>query len=208
MQEIHTDLQSAGGGGWGGMGFGNNPLLWLITLGFLGGRNGFFGNNEGAGTAAVANTTGIAENSAKIDCLQQGQGFLQNSLNQNDLNNRFQGLRDEVVNLEGITRDINDTMFRESAAVQRAISDCCCRLEKGQANIETAIALQTNTLTTNANNNTQRIIDQITNGRIEDLKSANDALQRQLGIAETVKQITQACGCCGPVTRPGVPASM
>lgn len=201
MQEIHTDLQSLGGSG-GGFGFGGgyNPLLWLITLGFLrGGGGGFFGGGEAGGTAAVANTTGIAENSAKIDCLQQGQSFITNQLNEQASGARFNSISDQIRNVQETERDIQESMFRTTSAIQQALADCCCRLEKGQASIETALALQTNTLTTNANNNTQRIIDQITTDRVEALKSQNDSLQRQLGIAETVKQITQACGCCGPL---------
>ncbi|QZI86719.1 hypothetical protein SIPHO019v1_50002, partial [Vibrio phage 82E32.1] len=71
MQTLNTDVDSIGGG-FGGMGgFGNNPLLWLITLGFLKGDSGLFGGNGNAGAGVLA-----GETQAKLDCLAQGQDVI------------------------------------------------------------------------------------------------------------------------------------
>lgn len=208
MQSLDTDIQALGGnGGFGGGNYANNPLLWILTLGFLSRNNGIFG---GGGDASV----GVAENSAKLDCLAQGHAALQNSINQTTLAQSFERVsgqmselagisRDQTTLLSGINRDTQDTIFRETSAIQRSLAECCCRLEKGQSEIQTAIALQTNTLVMNENANTQKILDRMCNDTIEALRTQNQNLQRELGIAETVKQITQACGCCGDRGGPG-----
>jgi hypothetical protein len=191
MQEIHTDLQKLGGSGmgFGGGDFSNSPLLWLITLGFLGRNGGLFGGNDAQGTAAVANTTGIAENSAKIDCLAQGQSHLQNSISANADMARFDSLSAQLRAISETERDIQESQFRTTQAIEAQLAECCCRLEKGQQEIQTAIALQTNTLTMNANDNTQKILDNLCSSRIDDLRAQNDNLQRQLSVSETVKQV-------------------
>jgi hypothetical protein len=213
MQSLDTDIQSLGGGGMGGFGGGGyNPLLWLITLGFLGGRNGLLGGGNEAGAAAVG------ANSAKIDCLQQGQSFLQNSLNQqtqsqesdrinDNISRSFVNLNDNINNLSGIQRDVSDTIFRqttllsqqnaqENNATLRTLAECCCDLKSGQQSIETAIAMQTNDLNTVSTAQTQRILDAINDNKVAALEAALAERTSQLNIAETVKQISENCGCC------------
>lgn len=214
MQSLDTDIQSLGGGGMGGFGGGGyNPLLWLITLGFLGGRNGLLGGGNEAGAGVIA-----GENSAKLDCLAQGQNSLQSQIIEQGQDVRFQNLNlaftdgfrnlnDNLNNLAGIQRDTSDTIFRqttllsqqnaaENAAMQRQLADCCCDLKAGQQATQTAIAMQTNELNTVATANTQRIIDAINDQTVESLKSQLAERTSQLNIAETVKQVSENCGCC------------
>ena len=205
MQALDIDSQSLGGNGGFGLGGNsmNNPLLWLITLGFLSKDGGALGGGNG-GTAAA---TGIASNSAKIDCLAQGQSFLNTQLIENGQDTRFQNLNDNINNLAGIERDTQDTIFRqttllmqqnaaENAAMQRQLAECCCDLKTGQQATQTAIAMQTNALVTNQNANTQAILDKITQGEIRGLETALADKTSQLNISETVKQISDNCGCC------------
>lgn len=195
MQSLDTDVQSLGGNG--GYGFGgnsmNNPLLWLITLGFLGGnRGGFFGGNNGESAA-------VASNAAKLDCLQQGQTALGQALMGQSEDFRFQNMTTNINNLSEITRDTQDTIFRETSALQRQLSDCCCRLEVGQKDIQTAIVLQTNELAMNQNSNTQKILDALCNNQIEALRTDNQNLRSNLNKAEII------AACAGRNGPPGPP---
>jgi hypothetical protein len=84
----------------------------------------------------------------------------------------------------------------ENAAMQRQLAECCCDLKTGQQATQTAIAMQTNALVANQNANTQAILDKITQGEIRGLETALAEKTSQLNIAETVKEISQNCGCC------------
>ncbi|EPW7384745.1 TPA: hypothetical protein ACMD15_003406 [Vibrio cholerae] len=195
------NIESVGfGGGMGGFGgAGYNPLLWLITLGFLRGNGGFFGDNNGAN----ANTLGAAgviagENSAKIDCLAQGQNMLAEQLRQQSDNFRFDGLNNQISELAGIARDgqFQNTMLINNLSSQ--LSQCCCDLRTGQANLATAIQMQTNDLLVNANNNTQRIVDLITSQSIESKNERISELERQAQTATLAALIQNQCApkCC------------
>lgn len=182
MQSIDTDIASAGGGyggGWGG--FGNNPLLWLITLGFLGGRRGFgLDDNGGGGVAATASV----ENGAKIDCLQQGQAALQSQLQSQTAIGQFDRVNTQLNTLGLAFQGINDTIFRENSATQRQLATCCCDLKTAVQGVETAVALQTKDLVMNSNANTQAILDKLCDNQVTALQTDNANLRTALQTAE------------------------
>jgi len=184
---IDQDVQSLGGGG--GLGFGgggSNPLLWLITLAFLGNRNGVLGG--GGDVASGAAVVGVAENSAKLDCLQQGHASLMGQIAQTQTSNEFNNISRQISELASVDRDIQDSIFRETSALSRALADCCCELQKGQSDIQTAVALQTNTLVSNADQNTQRILDNLCESRIQALQTANATLRSELSESRIIAE--------------------
>ena len=116
-------------------------------------------------------------------------------------------VNDNINNLAGIQRDTSDTIFRQttllasqaaqdSTAMQRLLAECCCDLKAGQQATQTAIAMQTNELNTVATANTQKLLDAINDNRVAALEAALAERTSQLNIAETVKQISENCGCC------------
>lgn len=180
MQSLNTDIDSIGGGFGGG--FGSNPLLWLITLGFLKGNDGLFGNgNQGAGVLA-------GETQAKLDYLSQGQNTLQHQIANAADAERFGNISNQIDVLAQVSRGIQDTVFRENAAAQRQLSECCCDLKSGQQSIKTDIAMQTATLEASGLRNTQAILDKLcaNESAVKDaeIRRLQDQLQTQTIIAQ------------------------
>lgn len=174
-QNLSYDVDSIGGGGLGGFGYGNNPLLWLITLGFLKGDN-LFGGNNGAGMVA-------GENKASIDCLQQGQASLAADVRNNNVDAQLRAIVDAVGNQTNAIGDVQDTVFRENQATLRQLAECCCDLKAGQQSIKTDVAMQTATLVAEGKDNTQKILDALCANQIAvkdaEIRRLQDALQTQ-----------------------------
>lgn len=173
----------------------NNPLIWLIILGFLRGDNGggLFGGGSGdAGTAAA-----LASQGAKLDCLQQGQHDA-----------TIASLRAEMVNLNHQTTIANNEGFNRLAS---ALAECCCNLRTGQKeilcgqeSIKNALCQQTGIITTAITTGNQRIIDVVNaHANEENRDKLNDCKQdlsncRQTNafaeqLALLTKEIREAC---------------
>lgn len=133
----------------------NNPLFWLIILGFLrGGGGGIFG-----GDAAVGATQ------AKLDCLQQGQQDAAMAAHNTNMVNLAHD--NQVVTQNGFNR------------IAGQLAECCCNLSAGQKDIVNEICKQTGLLTTAMTMNTQRIVDVVnvhaereTQSKLTDCKAA------------------------------------
>ncbi|QGH72770.1 MAG: hypothetical protein [Podoviridae sp. ctLUJ1] len=194
MQNIDAD--SLGGMNFGGT--GNNPLLWLITLGFLRGNDGFFGNNNNQGAAGVL----AGETQAKLDCLQQGHNALSAQLSEQTTGNRFIALNTQINEIQGIQR----ASTSELAAIQRdatasivaTMNDlraeqakCCCETQLGIERVRNDIAAQTGALVAAGLANTQAILDKMCANQITSLTAENNRLQSELSKAEILQAITK-----------------
>lgn len=180
-QNLQYDIDSIGGYGNGFGGFGANPLLWLITLGFLKG-DGLLGGGNNTQAAGVL----AGETQAKLDCLAQGQNNLADQISGNLEAQRFATLNAQIDNLAGISRDQTAAITGQINDLSRQNSECCCELRAGQQEIKTAIALQTNELLVNANNNTQKILDKFCEQEKTALTTENNRLRDELNKAEII----------------------
>lgn len=192
MQTLNTDIQSLGGGMGGfGMGGGTNPLLWLITLAFLGGDRGLLGGRGGdaAGAGVLA-----GETQAKLDCLAQGQGQLADQLRQQTNVAAFQGINDQLVNLAGIQRDQTTFLASQINDLSRQNAECCCELKTGQQAIRTDIAMQTNTLERAICDGNQRIVDLINANTLSAKDQRISELEQQSQTATLAAIIRDQCG--------------
>lgn len=213
MTGINTEIQSAGGGGYGGLGLngtGTNPLLWLITLAFLRENGGLGGNGS-----CDASASQVARANEGITCLSNGQD---NIIQQQQFDRLSQGMDatgNRIVSAVGdlsndfnsFSRDLNmtlcngfnDTQVRQMQSdfsLTKQIADCCCDLKSGQKDIENAVCQQTNTLLTAGTANTQRIIDTITSNKIQELESQLNQANTAIALSNQTNAIIQACGCC------------
>lgn len=181
MQTLNTDVDSIGGG-FGGTGFGNNPLLWLITLGFLKGDGGLFGNNNGNQAGVLA-----GEAQAKLDCLQQGQETIRAQAADNNISAQFNNLSNEIRGASETARDSRDLTTNQLTALAQSLASCCCDLKTGQQAIKTDVAMQTAQLLQAGTANTQAVLDKLCENQaaIKDaeIRRLQDALQTQTIIA-------------------------
>lgn len=160
--------------GWGGNGFGG-----------FGGRGYGAGGSEllGYELGKVATTNDVASgfnNSAVLGSLNDiklGQASMQNWINQG-----FAGLNTQLLTgFHGVDNAICTLGYQNQMGfngISREISDCCCTTQRAIDGINYNIAKQTCDIITNANANTQRIIDMYTSDKIE-------TLNRKLATAES-----------------------
>ena len=185
MQSLTTDIDSIGGGmgGLGGFGGMNNPLLWLITLGFLRGNGGLFGGGDQQSGAGVL----AGETQAKLDCLAQQHQTLSDQISNGDNVARFQALSSQVSNLEGIGRDGTAAITNQINDLRAQAAECCCDTKVAIQGVSTSIAQQTATLAAEGLANTQRILDRLCLGDLElknaEIRRLQDQLQTQTIIA-------------------------
>ncbi len=184
MQSLTTDIDSIGGG-MGGMGggFGNNPLLWLITLGFLKGDGGLFGGNNGNAGAGVL----AGETQAKLDCLAQGQDIIRAQAADNNISAQFNNLSGEIRGVAESARDSRDLTTSQLTNLAQSLASCCCDLKTGQQSIKTDVAMQTAQLFQAGTANTQAILDKLCDSQNAiaqaEIRRLQDALQTQTIIA-------------------------
>ena len=172
-------------GGFGGFGGMNNPLLWLITLGFLRGNGGLFGgdnNSQNAGAGVLA-----GETQAKLDCLAQQHQTLSNQISNGDNVARFQAISNQIATLEGVGRDSTAAITNQLNDLRAQAAECCCETKVAIQGVNTAIAQQTATLAAEGLANTQKILDRMCAGDLElknaEIRNLQQELQTQTIIA-------------------------
>lgn len=187
----------------GGM-FGNDSWAWIIILLLFGwGRNGFGGYGGGYGNpcATQADVRSAVDQQtliSKIDQQTYGIADTFTALN-NTLNNNFRGIDNAICTLGyqgaqhanaiqsqladcccGIKGEIKDVAYANAMntnQLDRRISDCCCAAEKmNMQNRFDAQAYNCNTLSA-IDKLGDRIIDYMSNQKLESLRDENQALR-------------------------------
>lgn len=186
-----------------GYGFGDNAWWIIVLLLFGWGRNGFggYGSNGGIGEN-YALATDFATIERKLDSVNNGicdsTFALNNTINngffgvQNSLTQGFSGLNTALLQgnyalssqlsdccckLEGDIERNTTQGIMNTNMLSRQISDCCCNLEK--MNMQNRFDAQTyncNTLQA-IDKLGDRIIDRLTQDKIETLTSENQSLR-------------------------------
>ena len=182
---------------------GNNGMwgqdgIWAILLLALLGNRGFgFGGGYGGGAGfvggdalgyelgKVATTNDVASgfnNSAVLSSLNDiklGQSQMQNFINQG-----FNGINTQLLSgFHGVDNAVCTLGYNMASGfntIGHQISDCCCATRAAIADLKYANEAQTCQLLTNQNAQTQRIIDYLTNEKIESLRAENVALKGRI----------------------------
>lgn len=188
-----------GGNGNGGL-WGNDgiwAILLLALLGFGGrGGYGFGGGYSGGGSefvgyelGKVATQADIASgfnNSAVLSSLNDIK--LTQASNLNFINQGFAGLNSVISQgFAGVDNAICTLGYQNQAGfntLAHQISDCCCATQRAIDGVNYNIAKQTCDIITNANANTQRIVDYLQNEKIESLRAENVSLKGKISNAE------------------------
>lgn len=197
-------------------GYNNNGMFgdsawWIIILlifGWFGngwGGNGFGGNNGGGfmtgyDLGKVATTNDVASgfnNSAvlsNLNDLKLGQAGIQQTLCQG-----FNGVNTSILtSTNGTQREIADLGYK--------LQDCCCKLERGIDGVNFNLSKATCDIIRSGQDNTQRILDFLTNDQIAKLRAENTVLTNQLSqnaqtstIINTLRPVAQpAYITCSP----------
>ena len=192
--EGELNLNSCGsnnGGMWGQDGIWAILLLALLGNGFgyrggYGGAGGFVGGDVlGYELGKVATTNDVASgfnNSAVLSSLNDiklGQSQMQNFINQG-----FNGINTQLLSgFHGVDNAVCTLGYNMASgfnAIGHQIADCCCGIKSSIADLKYANEAQTCQLLTNQNAQTQRIIDYLTNEKIESLRAENVALKGRI----------------------------
>ena len=183
---------SATNGCYGNNGFfGGDWAWWIVILLLFGwGNNGFGGNNGGfmtgydLGKVATTNdvATGFSTSSIlnNLNDLKLGQAGLQQTLCQG-----FNG--------------VNTSVLTSTNAVQSQLADCCCGIQRSIDGVNYNMAKNTNDIIQSGKDNTQRIVDFLTNDKISSLQAENASLTNQLS---QFNQTTNIINALRPVAQP------
>ena len=175
----------------------DNPLFWLIILGFLRGKGGIFGGGEGDAGGGAA----IGAIQAKLDCLQQGQqDAALSALGTNMTNQHHSSEMSRQNDASRMAAQLAECCCNLGKGQERIINEivkCCCTLQAGQKDIVNEMCKQTQLIVTNATANTQRIIDNM-NRLADDEKTQklNDC-KTALSNAEQTKELLAAMNSGG-----------
>ncbi len=198
-------------GGNGGFGFGNDSAIWLIVLlaliwGNNNGNGGFFGgNNFDNGYAWLSNGQKEIMNNTN-----QGFDTLHLSNQLEGTRDGIYGLSNQLCNsTSDITSAINNGFFNTEISannrqmanmnslfdLSRQFADCCCENRLGIANLNSTIISENcadrqlinevgRDIITNQTSNTQRILDQLCQDKIDAKNEKIADLERQLTMAD------------------------
>ena len=192
-----------------------NDGIWAILLLALLGNRGFgFGGGyggAGAGEGAfgyqlgkVATTNDVASGFSTSEIMSDlndillGQAQMQNFINQG-----FAGLNTSILTgFNGVDNAVCTLGYNVQSgfnALGHQISDCCCTTQRAIDSVNYNMAKNTCDILTSQNAQTQRIIDYLTNEKIESLRAENVALKGRLSNdAQSAYIINQLSPCPKP----------
>ncbi len=188
-----------------GFGWGGEGILWIIVLFALFGWGGFGGGWGGNGGGGFNTPAG----SGTVTRAELFEGF-----NNQGVNSALTGLRDGQFGIE-------QTLCNGFAGVNSSITnlgyqlqDCCCQTQRAVDGVNYNMAMQTNALQNTMNQNanalqsqlcngfrdvidaqnagTQRIVDLITQDKIQSLQTELQSAQLQLSNANQTTNIVNA----------------
>ena len=208
-----------GFGGNGGFGFGDGSAIWIILIiallgGFNNGNGGFFGGN------AFDNGYAWLSNGQKDIMNHTSDGFntlhLSNQVEgiRNDVNDIQNAICSSTAS---VTSAINNGFYNSEIAatnrqmanmntafdLSRQFADCCCENRLGIANLNSTILSENcadraaladglKDVLINQTANTQRILDQLCNDKIDEKNEKIRDLERQLSMKDLqASQIAQ-----------------
>ncbi len=181
-----------------GFGFGNGGFMWVFFLFFLlaWGRGGFGFGNDAAAQGALT----------RADlCSEFNFNGLQNAVRglQNGLCDGFYAMNTGMLNgFHGVDNALCSGFNNVNANVTNLgyqMKDCCCETNRNIDALRYENAKNTCDIMQNADKNTQRIIDTMTQNVIQELRDNLQAAQLQLGnMSQTQTLINEI----RPVARP------
>lgn len=178
-----------------GDGFGGGNAWWLIILVLLFGRGYGFGGYGDNGGSSVKDQYVLTSDFSQLS-QQVGNGFAGVERRTDSIIN---GICDLGYTQQNLINNVNTNLMQGQFAIDKAISDCCCKTQSSIADVNYNIATQANMLSrdidkgfcqTNYNMQTQntqvlsaidrstdRILERMTNDKLDALRDENSALR-------------------------------
>ena len=211
QSEYPTVISTNGNGS--GM-WGQDGIWAILLLALLGGRGFGFGGGAGYGGAGavggdlfgyqlgkLATTNDVASGFSTSEImsdlnsilLSNAQGFAGiNSAISNSTSTLGYNMLQGFHGVDNAVCTLGYNMATGFNTIGHQISDCCCKTQASIADLKYANEKQTCDLITNQNANTQRIVDYLTNEKIESLRAENVALKGRISNGEQSAYIINA----------------
>ena len=178
-----------GMGGNGGFGFGDGNGWWILLLFILmGGWGGMGGGFGDGGIYPWMNQSNQISNGFQTQMLNDSISGISAGVN---------GISNQLCNgFAGITNTMNQNTMADmerSFAVQSSLQNCCCENRAATADLKYTVATEAcadraaigdalQAVIASNTANTQRILDRMCQQELDQLKSANLALQNQVNM--------------------------
>lgn len=150
--------------------------------------------NQTANANAIANLQGF---NGVQNTINQTGNAIQSDINagvngiQNSLCSGFNGVQSAIAqtnyNMKDCCCETRESIMNSNFAnqtgfnnIQNQLASCCCDLGRGQENLKYALAQSTCDIMTNADKNTDRIINYLTQNELDSLRSELQSAQLQL----------------------------
>lgn len=148
--------------GYGGFGCGDG--WWILLLLLCGwGNNGW---NNGGGNQMVGYELGRVATTNDV-----ASGFSTSTI--------MSTQRDNQLAVQAGFANVQQTLCQGFSGINQSIADYCCQTQRSIDGINYNMAKNTCDIIQSGNNNTQRIIDYLTNQEMNNLRSENQALRLQ-----------------------------
>lgn len=202
-----SDLAAAtGSGDFGG---GNAWILIILFALIFGNGGGWFGNGNGAAQAA---STADIQRAVDLSSIQSGQASISSDI-QRGIYEINGATKDAAYNNLSEIRDVQAAVATGNANIINNLTSmaanqqtCCCTTQRAIDSVNYNLATQSAAIQANDTANTQRVLDAISQGKIESLQAQVQALQGQLNMAGVVRYPMAStyssgtnpfCGSCG-----------
>lgn len=182
--------------------FGDNWAWWIIILLIFGGWGNNGWGNGGSGMLSGALTRGELCQDMNFNDLQSGvrglsQGICDSTFALNNtITNGFAGVQQTLCQgFNGVNTGLMQQGYETRLGINgvaNQLSQCCCDLRAGQADIKYTMAKDTCDITNAINNATQQVIGYLTQEKISALQSENAALTSQLSQNSQTQTIINA----------------
>lgn len=173
----------------GAFGMGNNGIIWLVLILLLfGGGVGFGGGRGALGAAELQSSFSFNDLQNAVRGVERGICDSTYALN-NAINGGFHGVDNALcAGFNGVNAAINQSRFDAQ--------QCCCETQKAIESLRVEMG-----------NNTQRIIDTMTNNQIQDLRDKLAAKDRDVLAANfQLSQLAQNATLIGTLAPRPIPA--
>lgn len=167
--------------GWGG-----NSFIWaFLIFALLGFGNNGWGNNNGRGFEQYATSSDVQRGFDTQDINGQLRGITYGLSDVGyAVDNKIEGAKDYLSASIGSTKD---AVTSEGRGIQMQLANCCCDNQRNVDSVRFDMANYTASINANTTAQTQKVLDAISQNKIESLQGQINQLQLQNAMCGVVR---------------------